>query len=173
MIIAGITSSSINLISQAQTAGIFAGSKSARPTGNSSKISQEGQTILELAINGSLSQEQENQLFANKIGFDAFESISNNSTKAEHIISELDTIFGYKKELSTEKEQQIGALFDQIDKIMQHNATSAPSKEQELLLDKLFGQVDDIYQARSYEGLTAPEKQQVDQLLGQLDEALV
>ena len=112
-------------------------------------------------------------MFTNKIGLDSFESISSNNAKAVRIISELDAIFGYNQGLSAEKVQQIGTLFDQIDKILQSNATAVPSKEQESLLDKLFGQVDDIYQARSYEGLTAPEKQQVDQLLGQLDQALI
>lgn len=268
MNIPGITSSPINLISPSQAFEDSAGSKISSPVGNSPKISQEGQAILELAKefgiedlnlsveelrkleslynqadkllgldtlpplsadqekqldqldaqinkifelanNAPLSQEQEDQLnklftqqekilgidkiqlsesdekllgkiedqieqlFANKVDFDVSENISNNSTEAERIISELDTILGYNQELSAEQEKQIGTLFDQIDKILQNNDTSLPSKEQETLLDKLFGQVDEIYQARSYDSLTTSEKEQVDKLLGQLEKSLV
>jgi len=97
----------------------------------------------------------------------------NNSTnEAEQLVSQIDHLFGYRKGLKAAQEKQINSLFDQIDNILQSNASNGPSSEQQAQLDKLFDEIDNIYQARSYESLTPQEQQMADRLLEQLDMAL-
>lgn len=92
--------------------------------------------------------------------------------EAEQLINQLDHLFGYRKTLHPQQQQQANQLLDQVDTIMESSAICGPSQQQQQQLDQLFNEIDSLYQARSYESLSSQEQKIVDNLLNQLNTAL-